>query len=85
MLCLGDFVPCDAGLMNSAVLDALDSSFFFFLAWASNAIRTSTANILIIFHCNLQKHSILMKNINQIEQMDETFFVVGFHYLPVPG
>ena len=23
MLCLGDFVPCDAGLMNSAELDAL--------------------------------------------------------------
>lgn len=81
MLCLSDFVPCGAGLMNSAVLDALN---FFFLAWASNTIRTSTANILIIFHCNLQKHSILLKNINQIEQMDEIFFV-GFHYLPVPG
>lgn len=54
MLSLGDFVPCDAGLMNSAVLDALD--FFLFLAWASSTIRTSTANILIIFHCNLQKH-----------------------------
>lgn len=27
MLCLGDFVPCDAGLMNSAVLDELGSFF----------------------------------------------------------